>query len=157
TTWYFCEGPYSRTDLAGLAEYHHQSLQDLATMGQPIASELFKDLIDAEQRLGPKEPIVLNSSRTEVAPGFEITMSVSSGTRRQGFEILRDIVTQHRRQWASDHLKSYIRGRWESDLTQLAKEFSRRVAARGKPPTAKQFAPLAAEVANHWFGGDIAA
>lgn len=86
-------------------------------------------------------------------------MSVSLGgtQRREGFEILRDVVTRHRRAWAAQHLDGYLRHRWDSELRQVSREYSRRIAAAGKPPTPRQFASFAASVANHWFGGDLAA
>jgi hypothetical protein len=33
--------------------------------------------------------------------------------------------------------------------------YNRHVADKGKPPTVKQFAALANDAADHWFGGDL--
>lgn len=150
TCWFVCEGPSSRTDLQGLEHYHRKHLFELTEMGFPIDPALFADLRDAERRLGPEQPLTTESS----AGG--VTFQLSYGSRRDGFEILRDIVTRHRRQWAATHLDAYLTARWDSELRTVATEYSRRVAARGKPPTLKQFASVGAAAANHWFDGDLA-
>jgi len=36
TAWFLCEGPYSRTDMGGLEEYHRRELAELAAMGTPV-------------------------------------------------------------------------------------------------------------------------
>lgn len=125
-------------------------------MGFPIDPRLFAELEQAESRLGPPQDI--ESRRDVQSTGhIEVTMTISVGTRRDGFEILRDIVTRHRRTWAATHLDGYLKHRWDRELREVAREHSRRVAAKGKPPTIKQFASFAAPAANHWFGGDLAA
>jgi hypothetical protein len=155
TCWYVCEGPWSRTDLAGLAVYHQRDLEALEALGCPVAPDLFADLVAAESKLGPVQQ--LSRGTTSEVGGISISISMSTGTRRDGFEHLRDVVTAHRRAWAEEHLDSYLRVRWDSELREVAREFQRRLAARGKPPTVKQFASFAAESANNWFGGDLAA
>ena len=84
-----------------------------------------------------------------------MTIAISySRQRRDGFEILRDIVTRHRRAW-SVNVDAYLRDRWDSELRAVANEFNRRTATRGRPPTFKQVATFAISAANHWFGGDL--
>lgn len=155
TCWYICEGPWSRTDLDGLAEYHRRDLEALEALGCPVRPGLFDDLIAAESKLGPVQDLL--RSTTSEAGGISITFSMGTGTRRSGFEHLRDVVTAHRRAWAQAHLDDYLRVRWDTELREVAREFQRRLAARGKPPTVKQFASFAADSANNWFGGDLAA
>ncbi|MGH8603963.1 MAG: hypothetical protein ACREXR_14700, partial [Gammaproteobacteria bacterium] len=46
--------------------------------------------------------------------------------------------------------------RWTNELTIVACELHRAIAAKGKPPTFRQFARFAAPAANHWFNGDVA-
>ncbi len=157
TCWYVCEGPYSRTDIAGLEKYHQRQLTALDEAGYPIDRALFKELKRAEKRLGPPQQLWAQQERHEVTAGVTLTIGMGGGTRREGFEILRDVVTQHRRNWAQRHLDEYLHHRWDSELREVAREHSRRVAARGKPPTLKQFASFAATAANHWFGGDLGA
>lgn len=157
TSWFVCEGPTSRTDLAGLAEYHRRQLAALDDIGFPVDRSLFTELIAAERHLGPPQQLWDREMTTEIAPGVSTTISMGGGSRRDGFEILRDVVTRHRRLWAGQHLDAYLHQRWESELTEAAREFSRRVAARAKAPTIKQFASFASTAANHWFGGDLAA
>jgi hypothetical protein len=156
TAWFICEGPYSRTDMAGLAHHERRELHELKEMGMPIDESLFKDLIKGESRLGPEEPITRDSSTTAVGHGFSITMSVSAGSRRKGFEILRDIITRHRRAWTNLYLDSYLRTRWEAELDSAAKAFNLLINERGgKAPTLKQFAKSAQLATNHWFNGDV--
>jgi hypothetical protein len=145
TSWYVCEGMFSRTPLGGLEEYHRRELAELSQAGFAVDSSLFEELTAAEALLGPPQELK--------APG-ELFVSRH---RRDGFEVLRDIVTRHRRNWAEANLDSYLGHRWESELREVAHEFSRRTAARGKPPTFKQFAGFAVSAANHWFGGDLTA
>ncbi len=156
TCWYLCEGPYSRTDLDGLAEYHRRPLDALHHGGFPVDPTLFSDLKAAKRRLGPVQSLE-GTTGTERSGDVTVTFSFSVGQRRDGFEILRDIVTRHRQAWAAQHLDGYLRHRWDSELREVAHEFNRRTAARGKPPTFKQFASFAAPAANHWFGGDLVA
>jgi hypothetical protein len=155
TAWFLCEGPYSRTDMIGLATYHQDALAALQRLGCPIDAGLFAELQEAEQHLGPPEPITNDRSTHEVVPGISIEFSTSMGSRRSGFERLRDIITRHRRAWAERYLGAYLRARWETELREAARLHAQAIAERGKPPTAKQFARHAATPVNHWFGGDI--
>lgn len=150
TCWFICEGPGSRTDLQGLEHYHRRELHELTEMGFGPDPSLLTELRDAESRLGPIEELF-----SDVSSGG-VTMRLGRGSRRDGFIMLRDIVTRHRRAWASAHLDAYLTARWELELREVAREYSRRVAARNKPPTLKQFAGFGAAAANHWFNGDLA-
>ena len=107
--------------------------------------------MNAEQQLGPPVPIV--TSRTEISPGFVI--QTNSGSRREGFVRLRDIVSRHRQMWAKTNLDEYLRSRWEPELRTVAREHSRWLAAKGKGPTLKQFAKFALPAANAWFAGNL--
>lgn len=156
TCWYICEGPSSRTSLKNLADYHARHLVELEEIGFPVDRTLFEELTAAEHRLGPPE-MLERSEEVRTTSGVTITMGVSMGERRDGFEILRDIITRHRRAWSSQHLDAYLRHRWHSELREVAYEFNRHTAARNKPPTFKQFARVAVPAANHWFGGDLVA
>ncbi|WP_370136621.1 stress protein [Streptacidiphilus sp. EB103A] len=155
TAWFICEGPYARTDLDGMAGYYAAQVEALAGLGTPIPLELFADLKAATSRLGPPRPIVTHHQQSTLAHGVTLDFSYSSGERRDGFEILRDIITQHRRTWAERHLETALRHAWEDALRDVARELNRAIASRGKPPTVKQFARVAAPVANTWFGGDL--
>jgi hypothetical protein len=157
TAWFVSEGPYSRTDMAGLADYYADPLADLAQLGCPVDTSLFSQLIEAEARLGPPEPIKTESSAVEVAPGVKIEMNMNAGSRRSGFEGLRDAITRHRRAWAERYLDAYLRARWDSELRKAARRHAQAIAERGKPPTAKQFARHAASATNQWLGGDLGA
>jgi hypothetical protein len=77
------------------------------------------------------------------------------GSRRSGFEHLRDIITRYRREWARAYLESYLRARWESDLREPARLYAQVMADKGRPPPPKQFARMAAIAINRWFGGNI--
>lgn len=156
TCWYLCEGPYSRTDLDELAEYHRRPLAALVDAGFPVDPSLFSDLKAAKRRLGPVQSLE-RPMGSDTSGGITIRYSFSAGQRRDGFEILRDIVTRHRKSWAAQHLDAYLRHRWDSELREVAHEFNRRTTARNKPPTFKQFAAFAVPAANHWFGGDLVA
>lgn len=155
--WYICEGPYARTDLAGLRSYYQRYLAAMADAGTPVDNDLFSELQAAETRLGPEEPLLDPGEAIDAGHGVTITFSVGSGTRRAGFEILRDIVTRHRRAWAAQHLETAIRAAWEQPLRELADKINRAVAARGKLPTVRQLAGMAGAVTNGWFGGDLSA
>lgn len=153
TCWFICEGPFSRTDLAGLENHQRRELHDLTEMGFPISDALFTDLAAAESQLGPVQELWDDLG----FPDSIASIRISRGSRRDGFEILNDIVTRHRRAWADTHLDAYLAVRWETELRTVAREYSRRTASRGgKAPTIKQFAAVGADAANHWFGGDLA-
>lgn len=154
TAWFLCEGPYSRTDMAGLAQYHRRELNALEGLGTPVVTKFFDELIEAEKMLGPAQPINENIRSTPTSFGA-ITMSVSHGSRRMGFERLRDIISRHRRAWTERHFEMYLRSRWEKELRQTAHEHAILMGQKGKAPTLKQFAKPAAPSVNHWFGGDI--
>ena len=156
TAWFLCEGPYSRTDMAGLADYHRHHLAALKEVGASVDESLFVELIAAEKRLGEPEAITEKSSSTNVGYGISLSISVGAGSRRRGFEKLRDIITRHRRNWTAKHLDSYLRGRWETELKEAAQKFHLLLGEKGgKAPTLKQFARAATLPANHWFGGNI--
>ncbi|MEK6282523.1 MAG: hypothetical protein AABN95_19350 [Acidobacteriota bacterium] len=156
TAWFICEGPYSRTDMAGLAHHQRRELHELKEMQTPVSEQLFVELIEGESRLGPEEAITRNESTTEVGHGVSFTISMSAGTRRKGFEILRDIITRHRRSWANQYMNSYLRARWESEIKAAANAFNLLLGEKGgKSPTLKQFARSAALPTNHWFKGNV--
>lgn len=157
TAWFVSEGPASRTDMAGLREYYRDAIAELQRIGCPVNPALFAELQEAEAQLGPSEPIKSTSSTVEVARGIAFEMSMTTGSRRPGFERLRELITRHRRAWADRYLHSYLRARWETELREAGRLHAQAIADRGKPPTAKQFARHAASPTNHWLGGDIAA
>lgn len=70
TAWFLCEGPYSRTDLAGIESYHRQELDALSNLGTPVDRRLFSELVAAESKLGPEIP--LRVDRMEIEPGVDI-------------------------------------------------------------------------------------
>ena len=159
--WFISEGPNSRTDMAHLAAHHSDDLKAMAELGCPVDKDFFKQLIAAEAKLPPAEPMYESLGDEEVDAGdglgLSISFSMSRGSRRGGFDGLRDLVTRGRREWAERYLAAYLRGRWESEVRRAGREYSRLTAEKGKPPTAKQYAKHGAEAANHWFAGDIAA
>ena len=156
TAWFLCEGPYSRTDMEGLAHHQRRYLAELEDLGTPIAPEMFAELIEAEKRLGPEERIETEKSRKDLDFGITITMSVSTGGRRAGFEKLSDIITRHRRIWNEKYFEQYLKTRWESEITTAANSFFLKMSEKGgKSPTVKQFVSTAALPTRHWFGGDI--
>ena len=156
TAWFLCEGPSSRTDMSGLEHHQRHNLAKLEDIGAPVDSALFSDLIAAENKLGPAESIVTETSSETIEFGITISMSMSSGSKRKGFEILRDIVTRYRRLWTEKYLDQYLKARWESEITQAANTFFLKMSEKGgKPPTVKQFVSTAALPVRHWFGGNI--
>jgi hypothetical protein len=158
TAWFLCEGPYSRTDMSGLEEYHRRELQELERLGVPVDRRLFADLMKAEGRLGPEQPAHEETIEFETEPGITMQTSFTTGTRREGFEILRDVITEHRRSWVGKHLRDYLSRRTEGDIRAAAEAFHKMTHDRsGKTPTVKQFAKAAQTSANRWFGGDISA
>ncbi|MEI5011690.1 TerD family protein [Streptomyces sp. PmtA] len=160
TAWYVCEGPYSRSSLSFLSRKYGPQLAALSAAGTPVDPALFKELVAAEALLGPEEERHLSRHESQVDTDigtFTMTTSYGSWIRRDGFEYLRDIVTRHRRAWADTYLDNYLRGRWHSELEAVAHAYHRTVAAKGRPPTLKQFAQFAAQAANHWCGGDLGA
>lgn len=151
TAWFICEGPTSRTDLAGLERYFADELATLHELGCPINAELFRDLRGT--RLGREEPIL--EKRGGVGGLISIEVSISRGSRRDGFEKLRDVITRHRQAWTRDHFERYLRAQWEHLLKSTRRQFDRMAEDRGKNPTLKQFAKHAIPPARRWFGGDI--
>jgi hypothetical protein len=156
TAWFVSEGPMSRTDMAGLEKYHERDLHALSTLGAPVNTGMFAELIVAEGQLGKPEPITDPAhSSSAGADGIRISITMNFGSRRAGFERLRDIVTAHRRAWSTRFLDTYLRARWENEIRSAAREYNRHIEVKRKPPTAKQFAKIAEGPTNHWFGGDV--
>ena len=158
TAWFVCEGPYSRAPLSGVADYYSRPLSALRDAGCPVPTGLFEELRTAERHLGPEESIVRDRKELPVdtaVGSFSLTMSYSSGRRREGFEQVRDIVTRHRRAWADQYLGTYLEQRWRTALEDVARAHHRHVAAKGRPPTLIQFAQFATAAANQWTGGDL--
>jgi len=151
--WFVCEGPYSRTDIAGLADYYASHLSVLKELKCPVDDTLFSDLVNAERKLGPPTPIDDDRSRHQAGPG--ITISLSHGSRRDGFEFLRDVITHHRRQWATKYLDEYLHARWNGEIRDVAQNYNRHIADKGNPPTPKRCVEIATDAANHWFAGDF--
>ncbi|MFK0288806.1 TerD family protein [Streptomyces sp. NPDC090499] len=158
TAWFVCEGPYSRTPLSGVSEYYSRPLTALRDAGYPVSPDLFEELRTAERHLGPEEAITKERRELPVETdigSFTLTMSHSSGSRREGFERVRDVVTRHRRAWAEQYLDAYLQQRWRTALEDVARSHHRFVAAKSRPPTLIQFAQFATATANQWTGGDL--
>ncbi len=160
TAWFLCEGPYSRTDIDGLANYHQRELDALDELGCPVGDDLFRELREAEQSYG--SPARNSGLVMTISVSFDEedgSVSVGEGEPTSdpavSFEQLRDIVTRHRRSWAERYLDHYLRSRWELELRAVAEDYHRHIAQKSKAPTLKQFAKLAAPEANQWFGGDL--
>jgi hypothetical protein len=157
TAWAISEGPYSNMDVGGLAERYATQLDALVDLGCPVDARLFDELATAESRLGPPQKMTRDVSRHETPSGIVVTMSTDVGTRRAGFEGLRDVTTRCRQAWAEHFLDSYLRARWDGEIREAARLYLQAKADRQKPPTPKQFAPHCVESVNHWFGGDLSA
>lgn len=156
TAWFVSEGPYSRTDMRGLARYYERDLKEMQDSGCPVDPALFDELLAAEEKLAKPEPFERPRKDDEISVGgITINLSVSVGSRRSGFERLRDVLTRYRRIWADRYLDTYLRARWESELRGASQEYGKLVNVKGKPPTLKQFAKFAEAATNHWFGGDV--
>lgn len=157
TAWFICEGPSSRTDLAGLTNYYQSELSMLEQLGFPVDPALFHELRRAEARLGPVQQITdaEHTSEEEISPGIRLTIQMNIGTRRAGFAMLRSIITRHRRMWADQFLESYLHLRWDSEIRDAARNYHLLFERKGKAPTPKQFGRHAVVATNHWFAGDI--
>lgn len=156
--WFISEGPSARTSFARLDNHERESITALTEAGFPIDRAFFAELRRLDDVIPAPEEVEIAGATREIGHGVSITIGQSS-TRlpRGGFVQVRDVVTAYRRAWAAEHLDSYLRQRWEGELRAVATEYSRRMAARTKPPTFKQFASFGLGAANHWFGGDLAA
>ena len=156
TCWFICEGPYSRTDIPGAAAYYHRQVKALEDMGCPVDPQVFAELRKAESKLVERPREWKDESVHEIADGIAITMRIGmGGSKKNGFEHLRDVVTRHRRAWATRYLNDYLRGLWTTELRGVGDTYHRQSADKGKLPTAKQFAKFAGKAAANWFGGDL--
>jgi hypothetical protein len=158
TAWFVSEGPYSRTNMAGLANYHRRDLSQLEALSCPIDRSLFDELMAAEKKLGKPMPIndPHSEHRTDLGT-LTLTMSVQIGSRRDGFLSLRNILRAYRRDWTKRYLDKYFRALWEAEIRTAAREYNRLLEKKGKAPSIKQFARFADDATNHWFGGDVSA
>jgi hypothetical protein len=156
--WFISEGPSARTSFARLDNHERESITALTDAGFPIDRAFFAELKRLDEIIPPPQEVEIAGATRELSHGISITIGHSSTKLpRGGFVQVRDVVTAYRRAWAADYLDSYLRQRWEGELRAVATEYSRRMAARTKPPTFKQFASFGLGAANHWFGGDLAA
>lgn len=153
TAWFVCEGPTSRTDIPGLGEYYRRELVALEDLRCPVHASLFEQL--KRVPLGPEEPLYSSNEAIDVGYGVSMSVRMSSGSRRRGFELLRDVITRHRRWWASQFWETYARALWERSLKATARQFHLMTEEKGKTPTLKQFAKHGVEPAQRWFGGDF--
>jgi hypothetical protein len=154
TAWSICEGPDARTHLEGLEAHYRErwwGLGELDSLGCPVDAELFAELRAAEGKLGP-----VQQTWREVKPrGSGATLKIGGGTCRDGFEVLRDIVTNHRCAWTERYLDTYLQNRWRSELLDVGNAYNRFAADKAKTPTVKQVVKMARGAATHWCGGDL--
>jgi hypothetical protein len=155
--WHATEGGRAYKELGDEFERAvREYTEPLAALGCPIDASFFADLRRAEQRLGPIKKVTETFSEGSEG-GIRITMSATVGERRSGYEMLRDVITHHRRGWAAKYMPAYVEARWKTDLQGAGEAYHRHNADRGRPPTAKQFAGMAAAAATNWFAGDLTA
>ncbi|HEU5377896.1 MAG TPA: TerB N-terminal domain-containing protein [Ktedonobacteraceae bacterium] len=136
--WFFCEYPLAFSDLSELAEFYRETMQELKYMGTPINRSFFEDLSAAGKQLG--QPQSLPTTRA---------------AHRKGFDKVRDVISEYRRQWAATYLDKYLQKRWEAEIHEASLSYTFSTSDKGIPPTAKQFAKKAKNATNHWFGGDM--
>ena len=152
--WEMTEGGRAHNDLEGFEQHMRRPFARLANTGFPADARLFADLLAANSKLGPVEQDW--ETVEDDNEGFlAVEMRVSRGTGRKGFEILRNIITRHRRAWTEQNLTAYLEACWKGDLRLAGQAYNRHSADKGKPPTVKQFAAIAADAADHWFAGDL--
>lgn len=157
TAWYVTEGPYSRTDLAGMETYYAKQVKTLKDLGVPVPTDLFEALRKAERKLGKPEMIYETRQSLGEVQGVEFEMRLGGWQRRDGFEHLRDIISKRLEGWSERYLDTYLDAQWRSPLEDLSVRVSKRLASKGKAFTPKQFAKYASHTANAWFGGDLSA
>lgn len=151
TAWFLCEGPSSRTDLPGLTIYYRRQLEGLQALGTPVNDALFSELMEGSEKLGEEVPLYADESQKDSG------IVIMHGSRRDGFEVLRDIIKTHRDKWADEFLDAYLKNRWESEMRKAGSEYTHQLHAKGKPLTPKIAAKIVATPTNHWFGGDLSA
>ncbi|GLV54343.1 hypothetical protein KDH_11910 [Dictyobacter sp. S3.2.2.5] len=151
TAWFYCEGPSFRTDLAGLEAYLRKEVQALKEMGTPINEQLFDKLIKAEAQLGKPQSFLKNPEES----GTATTFTKSYRTRRDGFGVLRDIISSYRRQWAEQYLDQYLDQRRELELSGARHAYDLYIGTQVTLPEAKKFVKAVVKATNHWFGGNI--
>lgn len=156
SAWFTCEGPWSRTSLDEMEDYYRRDLSALDAAGFPVSRDLFSHLKQAERKLGKPQPITKQVWSERVAGGITLSASMGMGSRREGFTILRDIITQHRRAWTLSNLERYLRWRWDAPLRATAEDYNRIVARTGRPPAKRQFATVMSNSAGLWFDGELA-
>jgi hypothetical protein len=126
----------------------------MSALGAPLAQSFFEEMAGGASTLGPAETIWDRNVWEDSEVGA-LSVSMSRGTRRSGFETVRDLLTRLRGEWANEHLESYLRHRAEEDIGNAVRLYQRSASDRGKPLTLKQFVKAAVVPANLWFGGDI--
>ena len=155
TAWYETEDGYSRNTLDEVADAHRADLAALDELGCSVDSALFDDLIAVQKTFGEPREVRGTMTTRSLGNGIAVEHWTGSWGRREGFERARDVITRHRRVWASAHLPDYLAARWRQDLSQAVHRYHKHLAAKGKPPTFKQFSRIAASAANRWFNGDL--
>ena len=153
--WHATEGGRAYKALDGEFEHAARELTaSLAALGCPVDDEFFADLRQVERKLGPIQE-VKETLAEESGAGISMSLTATVGERRDGYELVRNVITRHRQSWAENHLTAYLEARWKTDLQTAGEEYHRHAAERAKPPTVKQFAQMAAEAATNWFAGDL--
>lgn len=155
TAWYETEDGYSRHTLDEVADAHRADLAALDELGCSVDPTLFNELTAVQKTFGEPKEVRGEMTTRSLGNGRTVEHWTGSWARREGFERARDIITRHRRAWASTHLPGYLAARWRQDLSQAVHRYHKHLAAKGKPPTFKQFSRMAASAANRWFNGDL--
>ena len=153
TAWFLTQGPYSRTDLKGLRSYYDHDLAELENISCPIPVEWLERIAEAQSSLAPPEQFG-DRERIEEGP-VALEVFFSRGTRRGGFERVRDLIAQLRAEWTKRNMPAYLERRYARLRDDLASFYYRTSKDRGKPPTPTQFAHRAVDLANGWLGGSV--
>lgn len=156
TAWVVCESLVPLENLSRLEERYSPQLAELGAAACPVPPGLFAELAAAQSRLATAEPL-WEPANPVAEPNSPITLSMSMPRRgrREGFQSLRDIISQHRSRWTEICLEAYLRYRWESPLREFADQCNRAFTTSGRAPSKGRLVTLGAPVSNHWFGGDL--
>jgi hypothetical protein len=149
--WFLCVSSYSRTDPSHAETYYAKQLAALEKLAAPVDRALFRDLIAVEHDLPDDDD---DEGIDEASDGLLGIESIRP-TRRSFFPQFRDIITQHRRAWASAHLEGYLDERAATVIADAASWYRRRHVELGRRPSVGVFGREVVDAVNTWFGGDI--
>lgn len=157
TLWFLTQGPSSRTDIPGMAEYYRRQLDGLKELGCPVDPALFKDLgkVKVVSRGNEILTITISLFSGETSAGKKRDQKQDKAAEKS-FLQLKEIYLRYFHTWTKQYFETFWQERYRRKVTECGQLHNRLRETTGHAPTLAKFVKQdVVEVINEYFSGNV--